>query len=103
VPTRVVQPTPTTTAVSVTPTSTPVSAISTRVAATPSGVKLAIPVPIYPPGDNNLTLALVLGVAAPSVLISGGGLWLLVKWLINRHREANSTANNSLRPVQKWP
>jgi len=52
---------------------------------------MKLPIPIYPPEDNALTLALALGVAAPLLLISGGGLWLLVKWEINRPRQADDT------------
>ncbi len=98
VPTSTVQPTPTATVVA-TPANTPVSAVPTPVAATRDGVKMRLPVPIYPPEDNALTLALALGVAAPLLLISGGALWLLVKWEINRPRQASITADISHQSI----
>jgi hypothetical protein len=97
-PTSTVQPTATATGVA-TPASIPVSAVSTPVAATRNGVKMKLPIPIYPPEDNALTLALALGVAAPLLLISGGGLWLLVKWEINRPRQASTIADSSYQSL----
>jgi hypothetical protein len=44
-------------------------------------------------GINAFMLPLVLGVAAPLLLISGGGLWLLVSWQINRHKLALQEAS----------
>ena len=58
--------------------------------------------PIYPQQDNTLPLALALGVVAPSILISAGALWFLVKWLISRRKEANLPANGSGQPLNGW-
>jgi hypothetical protein len=43
-------------------------------------------------GMNALTLSLILGVGAPLLMISGGGLWFFIKWQINRRRLAQQEA-----------
>src|SRR5437660_1207256 len=75
-----------------TPTSTPGSATPTAVAATRTAT-VTVPGSTTPrlqsadnKGINALTLSLALGVGAPLLLISGGTLWLLLKWQMNRHK-----------------
>jgi outer membrane biosynthesis protein TonB len=97
VPTATIGPATTATGVTATPVST---AVATPTAAPRSGVRMVAP--IYPPQDNALPLALALGVVAPSILISAGALWFLVKWLINRRKEANLPVDNSGQPLNSW-
>jgi len=76
-----------------TPTSTPGSATPTTVVAA-STATATVAVSTSPPllqsadnkGINALMLSLALGVGAPLLLISGGTLWVLLRWQINRRR-----------------
>jgi len=74
------------------PTSTSVSAKSTTVGPT-GGAALPVTITIHLSDTEDLNinifkLFLLLGVVGPLLLISGGTLWLLVKWLINRRKLA---------------
>lgn len=86
-----------TTAISATntPVSTPQSTTPTTVVVTPTSAKASVPIPVPPhlqkTGDNGInafTLSLALGLAAPSLMIGGGTLWLLIRWLIKKQRLA---------------
>ncbi len=79
------------------PTTTPVgaprSATPATLVATATLAKTRIPIPAPPHLQkttdnevNTFTLSLALGFAVPSLMLSAGALWLLVKWLINRQR-----------------
>jgi hypothetical protein len=74
------------------PTSTSVSAKSTTVGAT-GGAIFPVSITIHLPNAEELNinifkLFLLLGVVGPLLMISGGTLWLLVKWLINKRKLA---------------
>ena len=76
-----------------TPVGVPQSATPTTLVATATLAKTRIPIPAPPHLQkttnnevNTFTLSLALGFAVPSLMISAGALWLLVKWLINRQR-----------------
>lgn len=74
------------------PTSTSVSAKSTTVGAT-GGAIFPVSITIHLPNAEDLNinifkLFLLLGVVGPLLMISGGALWLLVKWLINKRKLA---------------
>jgi len=48
------------------------------------------------------TLSLILGVGAPLVLISGGTVWFLVRWLINRRKLALQEAAQEPAQASPW-
>jgi len=53
-------------------------------------------------GMDAFTLSLILGVGAPLVLISGGTVWFLVRWLINRRRLALQAAAQEAAQASPW-
>ena len=103
IPTAAVPDAPTATPADATPTpsSTTPTAIATSTTATATATATAVVPALTPTHLNNtgntgtdaFTLSLALGVGAPLLLISGGGLWLLVGWQINRSKLALQEAS----------
>jgi hypothetical protein len=87
--------TPTRTLVTGTPVPTAVAPLSGG-----TTVLSALPVDSPEQDDTPLRLVLVLGVVAPLLLITGGTLWLSVKWLINRQRLMSTVKDSSNEPMK---
>jgi hypothetical protein len=95
---------PSAAATSATPTSTSPLETGTPpiVTSLPDGTTVlsALPLDAVQQDNTPLRLILVLGIVAPLLLITAGTLWLVRKWLINRHKLVSAARDNSDKPIK---